>query len=222
MNAKANTAPDLSPSPSRNKREIRPLEESTSLGYHRIDSDLCCTDAVELCRIPSPLANLTDQDQAERLMHIVDSHAHPGIQDLFHRVHDEVYSSRIISGLDSGSHAVFCGLQFETQDHVDVFEVPYDRPKFSLRFKDREATTPGAAFDVRVCKNAKTDDIDYFIINKDYDLFIINDRVVGRRLAAGPLPDFAVILTDRWVMFWWRSRAAMDYVPRAVLEVSVT
>ena len=154
-------------------------------------------------------------------MHIVDSHAHSWVRDLFHRVRDEVYSSRIISGLGTGSHGVICVLQFETQDHVDVFEVPYDRLKFSLEFKNRKGKTPGVALDVQVCKNAKTDEIDYFIINNDCDLFIINDRHVGRRLAAGPLPDFAVILTDRWVMFWWRSRAALDYVPRAVLEVSL-
>ena len=214
--AKANTAPGSSPGPSRNRRGTSPLGE---LGLERCDnrevgSDTYCTVAVPFSRIPSPFADLTDR--ADR--HFVNNHAHSEVKVLFHKVRDFIHTSRI-KGLNEEAHGTFVALQHGSTARWNFLPVRSSRPHFSL---DKEKTIPGVPLDVQMRKNAKTAEKDYFIINKDCDICIINDRHVGRRLTAGPLPDFVVILTDCWVVFWWRTGAAVDYVPRAVSEVSLT
>lgn len=218
MGAKADTAPGSSPGPSANRKEISPLVE---LGLERCDtrevgSDTYCTVAVELSRIPSPFADLTDR--ADRPIHFVNNHAHPEVKVLFHKVRDFIRESRA-SGHGTNIHGTFIALQHGSTAGLQCSPVRSGRPYFSL---DREGTTPSVPLDIQVSENAKTAERDYFIINEDCDICIVNDRHVGRRLVAGPLPDFVVILNESWVVFWWRTRAARDYVPRAVSEVRLT
>ena len=178
-----------------------------------VGSDRYCTVAVEPSRIPSPFAVLTD-----RANHFVNNHAHAEVKVLFHKVRDFIHTSRA-EGLNTRTHGAFVALQHGSTARLQFPAVRLDRPHFSL---DKEETTPSVPLDFQVSKNVKTAEEDYFIINRDCNICIINDRHVGKRLTAGPLPDFVVILTDRWVVFWWRTRAALNYVPRAVSEVSLT
>ena len=217
LRAKANTAPGSSPGPSRNRKGISPLGE---LGLERCDNrevgtDIYCTVAVPLSRIPSPLPNLTDR--ADRTLHFVNNHAHSEVKVLFHKVRDFIHTSKAL-GLGTDPHGAFVALQHGSTAGLEFPRVRSERPHFSLD----KGTTPSVPLDFQVSRNAKTGEEDYFIINEDCDICIINDRYVGRRLAAGPLPDFVVILTDHWVVFWWRTSAAINYVPRAVSEVSLT
>ena len=151
-------------------------------------------------------------------MHFVDNHAHSEVKRLFQRVRVFADISRGV-GQDTRNLDEFVALQHGSKARTIFTPVRSDRPYFSL---NKEGTIPSVPLDVQVSKNAKTAELDYFIINRECDICIINDKYVGRRLAAGPLPEFVVILTDDWVAFWWRTRAARDYVPRAVSEVSLT
>ncbi|CAD6580995.1 MAG: hypothetical protein ASARMPREDX12_000332 [Alectoria sarmentosa] len=206
--------PGSSPNPSRKSREIRTLEEFASEGWDTKDfnRELCCIDTVDLSRIPSPFANLADR--AESFMHIIDNHTHPRVWRLFRTIYGADTAS-LMSRLDGGSPGAFVALQHDmTLDQF--FLVGSDKPEFSLELTRGDGTKAGASFDVHIRKNYKTDEVDYFVANEKLNLLIINEKHIGRKLAAGPLPDFAVILINRSVIFWWRTRAAMDYIPEPI------
>ena len=216
MGAKADAAPGSSPGPSRNRKEIDPLGQ---LGLERcvnkeVGRDLYCTVAVELSRIPSPFADLTGR--ADRPLHFVNNHAHREVKVLYHRACDEIYRSRA-NGLHIENHGAFTARQHGSTADLPFAPVRISRPSF---WRDREGTTHVVPLDVQIRTNAKTAERGYFIVNEDCDICIVNDRYVGKRVAAGPLPDFVVVLTDDWTMFWWRTRASVGYVPRAVSKVS--
>ena len=60
----------------------------------------------------------------------------------------------------------------------------------------------------------------FFIINKDFERFLVNGQVMSRGGVAGPLPDFAVIELDSNAIFWWRNREALSYSPGVEFSVS--
>lgn len=214
----ANITVGSSPSPSRKTREIKTLEEFASEGWDtkEFNRELCCIDTVDLSRIPSPFANLADR--AERFMHIIDNHTHPRVWRLFRTIYG-ANTAPLISRLDGCPPGAFVALQHDlTLDQF--FLVGSDKPDFSLELTRGDGTNAGASFDILIRKNSKTDEVDYFAANEKLNLLIINEKHVGRKLAAGPLPDFAVILINRSVVFWWRTRAAMDYIPEAISHVS--
>ena len=161
-----------------------------------VGSDIYCTVAVELSQIPSPFADLTGR--ADRPEHFVNNHAHPEVKVLFHKVRDYIHTSRASGIGTDNTRGAFVALEHGSTAELQFPPVRSDRPYFSL---DREGTTPGVPLDIQFSKNAKTTERDCFIINEDCDICIVNDRHVGRRLVAGPLPDFVVILTESWVVF---------------------
>ena len=213
----ANIAPGSSPSPSKGIRKLRTLEDLASEGWDTQDfiSEVCCVDTVDLSRIPSPLADLADR--VDELKHVVDNHVHPQVSFLFNCIQGKD-TARLISYLDEGPTGAFGAFQ---ADHMGphFFIVPPDTPEILLPLNRRDGTIGGTHLDVHVRKNARTDEIGYFIVNKQRNLFI-NENLIARKSAAGPLPDFAVIQIGYWVMFWWCTRAAMDYRPMALWQVS--
>lgn len=222
----ANVTPGTSPSPSRRSREIRTLKEFASEGYgiQGFGRKICCVDTVDLSRIPSPFADLGDR--AERLLHIVDLHAYEWVRRLFHNMYGK-NTARLIDRLEGRPPGcppgAFGFYQHETKINTGtpyLFFMRPDLPKTPLPLKKDNETTANISLDFRVLKNAKSDEMDYFVVNEKKDVFIINEKMIGKKLAAGPLPDFAVILVGCYVVFWWRTQAALDYMPEAVSQVS--
>lgn len=66
--------------------------------------------------------------------------------------------------------------------------------------------------EVRRVQDLETGDVDYFVVNEGLNLRI-NGICLDRAVAAGLLPDFAVIELEHSSFFWWRTAAALDYVP---------
>ncbi|CAD6576699.1 MAG: hypothetical protein ASARMPREDX12_007977 [Alectoria sarmentosa] len=68
---------------------------------------------------------------------------------------------------------------------------------------------------LNVCRvqNSSTGEIEYFVVNKGLGLLSINGVCVDPTVIAGPLPDFAVLESDHFSIFWWRTAAALDYMP---------
>ena len=218
MGAKANTVPGSSAGPSTKRSGISPPGESASerCDAREVGSDTYCNVTVELSRIPSPIADM--RDRTDRPRHFVNNHTHSEVKESFRKVRNFFQKSKA-AGLGTSTYGAYVALQHGSNAGLAFSRVRPNRPHFPL---DKEETTPSVPLDIHVSRNAETAEEEYFIINRDCDICIINDRYVGRRLAAGPLPDFVVILTDQWVVFWWRTRAAVHYVPRAVSEVSLT
>ena len=175
-----------------------------------VGRDLYCIVAVDLSRIPSPFADLTGR--ADRPLHFLNNHAHPGVKVLFYRTCDYLYRSRR-DDLIVENHGTFTALQ-----HGSTAELPFApvRVSGSSFSHDEEGTIQIVPLGMQIRRHATTGERGYFIVNEDCDICIVNDRYVGKRLAAGPLPDFVVAVTDHWTMFWWRTRAAVGYVPGAV------
>lgn len=67
--------------------------------------------------------------------------------------------------------------------------------------------------DVRRVKNSQTGEMDYFVVNKGSDFLSINGTDVDPPVRAGPLPEFAVLEMRHFSIFWWRTAAALDYMP---------
>lgn len=68
---------------------------------------------------------------------------------------------------------------------------------------------------LNVCRvrNPSTGEIEYFVVNKGLGLLSINGICVDPTVIAGPLPDFAVLESGHFSIFWWRTAAALDYMP---------
>ena len=67
--------------------------------------------------------------------------------------------------------------------------------------------------DVRRVQNSETGEIEYFVTKRSLDTLSINGIIVNPAVRAGPLPDFAVLELERFSIFWWRTTAALDFVP---------
>lgn len=72
--------------------------------------------------------------------------------------------------------------------------------------------------DVCRVRNSKTSDVEYFVVNKNLEYLYINNvdattTDLDTAVRAGPLPDFAVFDLDYFSVFWWRTPAALDYIP---------
>lgn len=76
-----------------------------------------------------------------------------------------------------------------------------------------ETSRPDNIVDVRRVRISKTGETEYFVINEGLDLLSINGKDVDSTVIAGPLPDFAVFETGHTSIFWWRTAAALDYMP---------
>lgn len=231
----ANVGPGSSPRPFRKIRQLRMLDEFDSEGWDTKDFniELCCIDTVDLSRIPSPLAGLADE--ADRIMHTIDNHVHPQVSSLFNRIYggDNGDFAKLIEYLDESSHEGAFGALQSNGIGPRYFKVPPNTADFSLELNRRNRTDDGTHLElnrrngtddsthleVRVCRNARTGEIGYFLVNEQRNLFI-NENLIARNSMAGPLPDFAVIQVGYWVVFWWRSRAAMGYIPETMSQVS--
>lgn len=83
---------------------------------------------------------------------------------------------------------------------------------------DASSTTSGHAkdkktIDVRRVHNSKSGEFEYYAINIGLDFLSINGIEVDTTVRAGPLPDFAVFELRHSSIFWWRTAAALDYMP---------
>ena len=67
--------------------------------------------------------------------------------------------------------------------------------------------------DIRRVRKSQSGEIEYFVINIGLDFLSINGIVVDSTVRAGPLPDFAVLESGHSSIFWWRTAAALDYMP---------
>ena len=181
---------------------------------------LCCIDTVDLSRIPSPLASLADH--TSRIMHFIGNNVHPQVSFLFNCIYDGDNGdfAELIDYLDEGysHHGPFGTFQ---NDGIGprFFKFPPNNSNFLLELNRRNGTDDRTHLEVCARRNARTGEIGYFVVNEQRNLFI-NDRLIARNSAAGPLPDFAVIQVGYWVVFWWRSRAAMGYMPEILSRVS--
>ncbi|KAG8527373.1 uncharacterized protein KY384_007525 [Bacidia gigantensis] len=62
--------------------------------------------------------------------------------------------------------------------------------------------------------------LDYFFVNYDLDNLRVNNAPFPRMTIIGPMADFAVIEIGEAVMFWWRTKAAMNYRPSRAVSCS--
>lgn len=76
-----------------------------------------------------------------------------------------------------------------------------------------ESSKAGKSLEARRVRNSKTGEVEYFVVNNGLDIFSINGTDVGPTTRAGPLPDFAVLEHGHFSIFWWRTAAALDYIP---------
>lgn len=216
----ANVGPGSSPRPFRKIRQLKMLDELESEGWDIKDFniELCCIDPVDLSRIPSPLANLADD--TERIMRIINNHVHPQLSFLFHCIYDGNNGefAELMNLLDKSPPGAFGAFHGDGMG-PQFFAVPPNKPKFSLLLDRRNGSEHRTHLEIRASRNARTGEIGYFVVNEQRNLHI-NENLIARNSVAGPLPDFAVIQIGYWVVFWWRSRAAMGYVPEMVSQAS--
>ena len=88
----------------------------------------------------------------------------------------------------------------------------------STNSSDASSTTSENAKDDRVIdiqrvQRSKSSDIEYFVQNICLDFLSINGIDVDSTVRAGPLPDFAVFELGHFSIFWWRTAAALDFMP---------
>ena len=106
---------------------------------------------------------------------------------------------------------VICEFQGKSTCYVD--EVPKDDDSF-----DSSSSTTGQSpeypdtISVRRRSEGRPG-MDYFVKNKSKNSFIVNGQIIGPYMEIGPLPDFAVIESPETAVFWWRTVAALDYMP---------
>lgn len=80
-------------------------------------------------------------------------------------------------------------------------------------------TDDGTVLDIHRRQYIKTGLASCFICNEELELLIINEKVIGRGLLAGPLPEFAVIQINQLVLFWWATLSALNYAPVKISQV---
>lgn len=85
-------------------------------------------------------------------------------------------------------------------------------PKASSLAGD-ETSESDTILDVHRVQNSKTGEIEYFVLNKGSNPISVNGIGVVPTVRAGPLPDFAVLEIGHFSLFWWRTAAALDYMP---------
>lgn len=76
-----------------------------------------------------------------------------------------------------------------------------------------ESSNSDTILDVRRVRDPKTGEIEYFILNKGSGPLSVNGIDVDHTVRAGPLPDFAVLELGQSSIFWWRTAAALYYMP---------
>ena len=72
----------------------------------------------------------------------------------------------------------------------------------------------GKFLEFRRLAHPETDTVGYFLINTNLVELSVNQQMINPNTIVGPLPDFSVIQVGKIPIFWWRSSAAVDYVPR--------
>ena len=101
---------------------------------------------------------------------------------------------------------------------IHHISVSGNHPINSIDFSDypstnRESSTAEILMDVHRVRNSETGDVEYFVVNQSSNFISINGIDVDPTVRAGPLPDFAVLEFGQFSIFWWRTAAALDYMP---------
>lgn len=105
-----------------------------------------------------------------------------------------------------------------TSAAIHQTHVARDAPVDSINSSDLSSTKienskDDRIIDVRRVQNSETGESEYFVMNWSLDLLSINGIDVNPTVRAGPLPDFAVLELERFSIFWWRTTAALDFMP---------
>ncbi len=80
-------------------------------------------------------------------------------------------------------------------------------------YTTNEKSKDDRRIDVGRVRNSTTGKTEYYVRNRSIVLLRINGIDVEPTLAAGPLPDFAVLEVANVSIFWWRTADALDYMP---------
>ena len=225
-------------------RRYKTLKDCDSEGWDANEfsveesESICCIDEVDSCRIPSPFAFVDSGDQSAPFAHFVWEHTTDNLRNLYHPLNLNAvdYKASMVESLPSdGAGGRFYLLKKRThqtkaggklvdegegteKDEIEYHDYPRNVRKYCFKVNDSESED--MQLDVRCLKNQRTGEIGYFIINNVIRKISINDGVLGYKLAAGPLPNFAIIEMNDCAIFWFRNRAALDYVPKAASTVS--
>ncbi len=101
---------------------------------------------------------------------------------------------------------------------IHQVSVSKNHPINSIDFSDysstnRESSKAENLMGVHRVRNSETGDVEYFVVNQSLNVLSINGIDVDPTVRAGPLPDFAVLELGQFSIFWWRTAAALDYMP---------
>lgn len=201
-----------------------------------LPKNVCCTDTVDVSRLPSPLADVGHQ--RDRFLHFIDKHVPDQVRLLFHqiRTHSQYFKREIARAFVREAQGVFVeflsgtepnprgGSDQDKEDDGDDDAIktamhcwPRDAPKFEVGLcpngEEASILLQGTKLEACIFESPETGQRGHFLVN-DYDRLIINESVFGRDLTAGPLPEFAVIQIDQYTLFWWRTIQALDYSPQ--------
>lgn len=158
------------------------------------------------------------EDQQERVLHFIDNHCPSQVRILYRMIRDDAarQRSRIVQA-------------FEDAQGVFIEAVPKGSLITTRIYPWRTGVT-NETFDLGPNKNDRLEvcTVDhteghhpgqFIVVNKN--LLTVNESVYGPELLVGPLPEFAVIVFNRQVLFWWRSIQALNYVPHGVVLVCI-
>lgn len=118
-------------------------------------------------------------------------------------------------GNERMTRALFIDLTSTAVHRTHVFRnVLFD----STSSSDSSSTTSENAksdkfIDVQRVRNSESGNIEYFILNIGLDFLSTNGTEMNPTVRAGPLPDLAVLELGRSFIFWWRTGAALAYMP---------
>lgn len=201
-----------------------------------LSKDICCTDTVDVSRLPSPLADLGHQ--RDRFLHFIENHVPDQVRLLFHDIRNDspYYKRKITREFARKAQGVFVEFVSGTQpalgggsDQRDEDDMrddavytathpwPGNAPKYESRLgtSDEEANVllQGTNLEAYVFEHPEVGQRGHYLVS-NYDRLVINESVFGRDLIAGPLPGFAIIQIDQYTIFWWRNIEALDYIPQ--------
>lgn len=155
-------------------------------------------------------------DHQERVQHFIDNHCPSEVRTLYYlnRADAARQRSRIVQAFE-GAQGVFVeavpeGTLMTTR--IYPWRAGVTNKTFVLGPDDNDR--------LEVCTVGRTKGHHpgQFIVVKKNQL-TVNDSSFGPELLVGPLPEFAIIVYNRQVLFWWRSIQSLNYVPSGVALV---
>lgn len=234
---RANEPPD-SHIRSVNTRTFRTLQRLVSAkgqSNEHLSKDICCTDTVDVSRLPSPLADLGHQ--RDKFLHFIENHVPDQVRLLFHAIRNDprTYRRIIARAFAAEAQGVFVEFLTGTQPgpgegsdqseeddmRDDAIETathcwPGNAPRFESglgpNHEEANFSLQGTKLQACVLEDHEVGRRHHYLVN-DYHRLVINESVFGQDLIAGPLPEFAIIQIEQTTLFWWRTIGALNYIP---------